>query len=148
MPEVFTTTPPPCRRISAASATIAVPCARTCAASPTTSPSVFYSMVRQLRADGSRYPSEPEVVGLVEDLLAGSEDFTRLWEQHDVQRAPMLTTTFLHPVVGDVTVDCDHLSFDDSDQHLVLHTAQPGSRDADASALLGVVGTQTLPTGA
>ncbi len=51
----------------------------------------------------------------------------------------MLTKTFRHPVVGEVTVDCDAMTLSDRDQHLVLYTARPGSRDAEALALLEVV---------
>ncbi len=35
----------------------------------------------------------------------------------------MLTKTFRHPVVGDVTVDCDALTLTDRDQRLVLYSA-------------------------
>lgn len=77
---------------------------------------------------------------LVAELRDGSSEFARLWDQHDVQSAPMLTKTFRHPAVGEITVDCDSLALTDRDQHLVLYTAPPGSRDADALALLNVLG--------
>ncbi|MEV6442399.1 hypothetical protein [Amycolatopsis sp. NPDC051716] len=48
---------------------------------------------------------------------------------------------FRHPAVGDVTVDCDSLALPDGDQHLVLYTAPPGSRGAEALAFLEVVGS-------
>ena len=58
-----------------------------------------------------------------------------------MQAAPTLTKTFRHPVVGEVTVDCDSLTLTDRDQHLVLYTAPQGSRGAEALALLNVLGT-------
>jgi transcriptional regulator with XRE-family HTH domain len=98
--------------------------------------------VMQLRTTLARYPADPAVTWLVEELRHGSLEFARLWERHDVQAAPMLTKTFHHPTVGKVTVDCDRLALTDRDQHLVLYTAAPGSRDADALALLNVIGAE------
>ena len=99
-----------------------------------------HHVVMELRATLARYPSDPEVTGLVDELREGSSDFARLWERHDVQASPMLTKTFRHPVVGEVTVDCDSLTLTERDQHLVLYTAPAGSRDAEALALLNVLG--------
>lgn len=93
-----------------------------------------------LRATLARYPADPAVADLVGELRATSTEFARLWEQRDVQAAPMLTKTFRHPVVGEVTVDCDSLTLSDRDQHLVLYTAPPGSRSAEALAFLAVLG--------
>ena len=61
-----------------------------------------------------------------------------------MQAAPMLTKTFRHPVIGAITVDCDTLTLADRDQHLVLYTAPQGSRDAEALALLNVLGTENI----
>ena len=97
-------------------------------------------VVMTLRITLARYPSDPVMTGLVEELREGSPEFARLWERHDVQTAPMLTKTFRHPVVGEITVDCDSLTLTDRDQHLVLYTAPTGSRDAEALALLSVLG--------
>ena len=94
----------------------------------------------QLHSALARYPADPAVRGLVEDLRQGSAEFVRLWERHDVQAPPTLTKTFRHPTVGAVTVDCDVLLLPDRDQHVVLYTAPPGSSDAHALALLGVLG--------
>jgi transcriptional regulator with XRE-family HTH domain len=97
-------------------------------------------VVMELRATLARYPSDPAVTGLVEELRDGSPEFARLWARHDVQASPMLTKTFRHPAVGEITVDCDAMNLSDRDQHLVLYSAERGSRDAEALALLGVLG--------
>ncbi|HEY6480155.1 MAG TPA: helix-turn-helix transcriptional regulator [Streptosporangiaceae bacterium] len=97
-------------------------------------------VVMELRATVARYPSDPAVTGLIAELRDGSPEFARLWERHDVQAAPMLTKTFRHPAVGEITVDCDSLTLSDRDQHLVLYSAARGSRDAEALALLQVLG--------
>ncbi|MCI0386060.1 helix-turn-helix transcriptional regulator [Streptomyces sp. CNQ085] len=99
-------------------------------------------VVMELRATLARYPTDPAVTGLVDELRDASPEFARLWERHDVQAAPMLTKTFRHPVVGEITVDCDSLTLTDRDQHLVLYSAPPGSPGAEALALLNVLGTE------
>ena len=98
----------------------------------------------ELRATLARYPEDPAVTGLIEELRDGSRGFARLWERHDVQAAPMLTKTFRHPAVGEITVDCDSLTLTDRDQRLVLYTAPPGSPGAEALALLNVLGTESV----
>jgi len=99
-------------------------------------------VVMQLYATLARYPTDPAVTGLVGELRDTSPDFARLWERHDVQAAPVLTKTFRHPAVGEVTVDCDTLTLADRDHYLVLFTAPPGSPGAEALALLNVLGAQ------
>ncbi|MCF6476148.1 helix-turn-helix transcriptional regulator [Nonomuraea sp. MG754425] len=98
--------------------------------------------VMGLRSTLARYPSDPAVIDLVGELRARSAEFARLWERHDVQAAPTLTKTFRHPVVGEVTVDCDTLALTDRDQHLVLYSAPQGSHSAEALALLNVLGAE------
>jgi transcriptional regulator with XRE-family HTH domain len=101
-----------------------------------------HHVVLGLRSTLARYPSDPTVTGLVDELRDGSPDFARLWERHDVQAAPTLTKTFRHPSVGKVTVNCDSFTLADRDQHLVLYSAPAGSPDAEALALLNVLGTE------
>jgi transcriptional regulator with XRE-family HTH domain len=101
-----------------------------------------HHVVMGLRSTLARYPSDPAVTELVDELRDGSPAFARLWEGHDVQAAPTLTKTFRHPVVGEITVDCDSLALMDRDQHLVLYSAPPGSSDAEALALLDVLGAE------
>lgn len=96
--------------------------------------------VMELRTAVARYPADRAVTGLVEELREGSAEFARLWRRHDVQPVPVLTKTFHHRVVGEVTVDCDAVTLADRDQHLVLYSAPPGSSSAEALALLDVLG--------
>ncbi|MER6826813.1 helix-turn-helix transcriptional regulator [Streptosporangium sp. NPDC000563] len=103
-----------------------------------------HHVVMGLRSALARYPSDPAVIELVDELRDGSPEFARLWERHDVQAAPTLTKTFRHPVVGEVTVDCDSLTLADRDQNLVLYSAPPGSRDAEILALLNVLGAESF----
>ena len=100
-------------------------------------------VVSDLHATAARYPADPAVAELIAELRAGSAEFARQWARHDVHAAPMLSKTFRHPVVGEVTVDCDSLALTDRDQHLVLYSAPLGSPDADSLAFLGVLGVPT-----
>ncbi|MEW2516731.1 helix-turn-helix transcriptional regulator [Actinacidiphila alni] len=99
---------------------------------------------QRLRTVAARYPDDPEVRELVAELLAGSEDFRRLWESHDVLDEPTLCKTFQHPLVGPVTVNCDVLDIADRDQRVVIYTATPGSPSEQALRLLSVIGTQRM----
>ncbi|MFF5019285.1 helix-turn-helix transcriptional regulator [Streptomyces sp. NPDC001165] len=99
---------------------------------------------QRLRAAAARYPDAPELTGLIEELLAGSEEFARLWASHDVSAEPTLCKTFQHPVVGPVTVNCDVLHITDRDQQVVIYTAAPGSPSEEALRLLSVIGTQRM----
>ena len=56
----------------------------------------------------------------------------------------MLIKSFQHPVVGEITVDCDSMSLADRDQYLVLYSADAGSDAADALAFLDVVASEDL----
>ena len=102
------------------------------------------SSAQSLRAAAARYPDDPEVTELVAELLAGSEEFTRLWTSHDVTAEPTLCKTFEHPLVGPVAVNCDVLDIADRDQRMVIYTAVPGSPSEEALRLLAVVGTQRM----
>ncbi|AZS71947.1 transcriptional regulator [Streptomyces lydicus] len=99
---------------------------------------------QHLRAAAARYPNDPEVTGLVAELLDGSAEFARLWAAHDVTDRPTLCKTFEHPLVGPVSVNCDVLDIADRDQRVFLYTAAPGSPSEEALRLLSVVGTQRM----
>jgi transcriptional regulator with XRE-family HTH domain len=99
---------------------------------------------QRLRATAARYPDDPEVRQLVDDLLAGSAEFRGLWAAHDVSAEHTLVKTFRHPLVGPVVVNCDVLDISDQDQRVVIYTATPGTPSEEAMRLLSVIGTQRM----
>lgn len=101
---------------------------------------------RQLRATAARYPGDPEVAALVDELRSNSAEFESLWATHDVTAQAMMCKTFQHPAVGAVSVNCDTLDIADRDQQVVIYTADPGSPAEDALRLLSVLGTQRMTT--
>ncbi|AEW98534.1 helix-turn-helix transcriptional regulator [Streptantibioticus cattleyicolor] len=103
-----------------------------------------HTMAQNLRATAARYPDDPEVTGLVDELLAGSAEFAGVWASHGVRAEPTLCKTLHHPLVGPVHVNCDVLDVTDRDQRVVIYTAAPGSPSEEALRLLAVVGTQRM----
>jgi transcriptional regulator with XRE-family HTH domain len=92
-----------------------------------------------------RYPDDPELRRLVEELQASSARFAELWEARPVAVRTADRKTLMHPEVGPITLDCDVLTVQGSNLRLIVYTAQPGSADAEALALLAAIGLQAFP---
>ena len=65
--------------------------------------------VASLRAVHGRPGPDPEADELVEALLAASEEFAALWARHEVGRRTATEKRFVHPLVGELTLDCQNL---------------------------------------
>jgi hypothetical protein len=64
-------------------------------------------------------------------------DFRAWWAEHHVNSASYGTKHYQHPVVGDLTLDCDTWdSPDGSGQRLMVLTAEPGTPSQDALRIL------------
>ncbi|MER6466275.1 helix-turn-helix transcriptional regulator [Streptomyces sp. NPDC001228] len=100
--------------------------------------------VANLRAVAAARPADPVLAALVAELLAGSEEFARLWADHEVAVRRATVKRFLHPAVGLLELDCEVLLNADTHQQLVVHTARPGSPSHERLQLLRVVGLQDM----
>jgi len=100
--------------------------------------------VAALRSSAARYPRDPGLADLLAQLHAGSAEFRRLWEDGRAGGWRSHRKTVVHPSLGPLTLDCDALHVPDADQSVVVYSAPPGTREAEALALLRVVGTQQL----
>jgi hypothetical protein len=100
--------------------------------------------VGDLRAAAARYPDSPRIHALVAELRAGSAEFATLWDSHQLRSARHATKHVHHPVVGELALNCDVLEVPDTNQHMVIFTAEPGTPADQAMQLLKVVGTQRM----
>jgi transcriptional regulator with XRE-family HTH domain len=100
--------------------------------------------VADLREALGRYPDDPILRALIDDLLESSPRFAQAWERRPVAQRNASRKTIDHPEVGPVTLDCDILTVRGSDLRLIVYTAPPGSPDAQALALLAAIGLQSF----
>lgn len=100
--------------------------------------------VADLHAALGRYPDDAQLRSLIADLQGVSEQFAQLWQTRPVAVRTASRKTIDHPEVGRLTLDCDVLTVHGTDLRLVVYSATPGSSDADALALIGVLGLQEL----
>ncbi|WP_329214259.1 helix-turn-helix transcriptional regulator [Streptomyces sp. NBC_00683] len=104
-------------------------------------------VVADLRAVAGRRSGDPTVTGLVERLQAASDDFRRLWAEHEVAVRRADRKTILHPRVGRLVMDCETLVTPDQGQQLLVLT--PADDEArERLELLRVLGVEEFPVGA
>jgi transcriptional regulator with XRE-family HTH domain len=81
---------------------------------------------------------------LADRLLTDSDEFRRLWDEHEVGLRPRERKRFQHPEVGLLELTCQTLVDPDSSHLLLVYTAVPGSESSEKLALLAVIGSQAL----
>lgn len=106
-----------------------------------------FEAAADLRAATAKYPNDPALALLLADLLAGSDEFAKIWSLHEVSRQQSMCQTIFHPEVGRIDVICEVMVVPERDQRVVLYTAEPGSPSDHALRLLAVIGTQSMAQG-
>ncbi|WP_189857543.1 helix-turn-helix transcriptional regulator [Streptomyces poonensis] len=96
--------------------------------------------VADLRAAVGRRMGDPVATRLVERLRKASDEFAGLWELHEVAVRRASRMRLVHPLIGEIELDCQVLLAPEGDQRVVLCTPPAGSGTAERLALLGVVG--------
>ncbi|MFB8180628.1 helix-turn-helix transcriptional regulator [Streptomyces sp. NPDC055966] len=86
--------------------------------------------VARLRRAAERYPQDPQLTLLLEELHAQSTEFRRIWQTHPVHAPGHRAKTLDHPELGRLQLNCDVLLVPEDDQEVVLITGAPGSRSA------------------
>ncbi|MFI1993018.1 helix-turn-helix transcriptional regulator [Actinoplanes sp. NPDC020271] len=103
------------------------------------------SMVSDLRATTGRYPRDPEVAALI-TRLNRIPRFRELWQRSDVAEHQSSRKIVEHPEVGDIALDCDALTTQGSNLHLIVYSPRPGSDARGKLDLLAAIGTQQMST--
>lgn len=83
---------------------------------------------------------------IVNSLLDQSAEFTALWNDHEIGLRHTATKRFTHAEVGELELHCQTLYDPDQEQSLLVFTATPGTPSYDKLQLLGVIGSQHLPS--
>ncbi|MER5432153.1 helix-turn-helix transcriptional regulator [Streptomyces sp. NPDC002588] len=99
--------------------------------------------VGRLRALAGTDPDAPDLVGLVDELLAESPEFARLWDRYDVRAHTHGRKTFRLPDLGELTLDYQSMQLEGAPGHrLVAHYAIPGTADHNKMILLDLTATE------
>lgn len=88
------------------------------------------AIVADLRRASAQYPEDSRLADLLHRTIEGNAHFAHLWRAGAVGEHAEDYKTVVHPVVGEITVDCDVLSAGDTDLKIVALTAPAGSEDA------------------
>ncbi|MFC0597352.1 helix-turn-helix transcriptional regulator [Streptomyces palmae] len=100
-------------------------------------PAVAAETVAHLRLYAGSHPKDGKLATLVGELSLASEDFRRLWADHQVKEKAHGVKRMAHPVVGELTLPYETLTLPgEPDQALVVYTPEPGSRTEERLRLL------------
>ncbi|MGR6997386.1 helix-turn-helix domain-containing protein [Yinghuangia aomiensis] len=102
--------------------------------------------VANLRLDAGRHPDDPQLATLVGELALGSDDFRRLWADHNVRGKTRGRKRFAHPQLGELALDYVAMRApDDPDMTMMIYSAPTGS---DAAATLRLLASLAAPPAA
>jgi transcriptional regulator with XRE-family HTH domain len=81
---------------------------------------------------------------LADLLLDSSEEFRRVWDDHEIGLRPHEVKHFVHPEVGALELNCQRLVDPDQAHSLMVYTAVPGTESYEKLQVLSVIGAQSL----
>lgn len=94
--------------------------------------------VAHLRMLAGHHQEDRQLTSLVGELSLKSEDFRRLWADHQVRECAYGVKRIRHPVAGLLTFPYETLTVPgDGDQTLLVYTPERGSETEERLALLG-----------
>ena len=93
--------------------------------------------VAHLRLEAAKRPGDPGLAALVGELSVADADFRQWWAGRQMTGLRMGTKRLRHPVVGDLTLDWDSLTYTAAPaQKLVIATAAPETPSHDGLLFL------------
>ena len=92
--------------------------------------------VGMLRTALSRYPHDPDLCSLIEELIAGNERFWSMWVEGRSTMSRSMHKTINHSDLGHLALDCDTLLLPDTDQSMIVYSAPAGTHEASALDML------------
>ena len=93
--------------------------------------------VAALRAQAGRDPFDRDISELVGELSTRSMEFAALWATHNVRFHRTAEKHFIHPLVGELTLNFERLEVAaDPGLEIFAYVAEPGSRSEEAFNLL------------
>ncbi|MEU6146992.1 helix-turn-helix transcriptional regulator [Streptomyces sp. NPDC047081] len=94
--------------------------------------------VAHLRVLAGHHQDDRELTSLFGELSLKSEEFRRLWADHQVKECAYGVKRLRHPVAGLLTLPYESLAVPgEGDQTLLVYTPERGSETAERLALLG-----------
>lgn len=87
---------------------------------------------------------ESRAAQLADLLLARSEEFRRIWDDHEVGIRPHEVKRYVHPELGRLELNCQRLIDPGQSHSLMVYTAVPGTESYEKLQLLSVIGTHPL----
>ena len=93
--------------------------------------------IAQMRMHNANNPGDAKLADLVGELSVQDAQFREWWAAHDVAVRDTGTKHLRHPVVGDLELDWNAVTWAaDSDLQIIVWTAEPGSPSHDGLRLL------------
>jgi MmyB-like transcription regulator ligand binding domain/Helix-turn-helix domain len=95
-------------------------------------------VVAILRYAAGHDPYDRDLTDLVGELSTQSKEFRARWAAHNVRFHETGVKDFHHSVVGDITLTYNRMELSaDAGLMIMIYTAEPGSKSAEALGLLG-----------
>ncbi|QNP61473.1 helix-turn-helix transcriptional regulator [Streptomyces genisteinicus] len=99
-------------------------------------------MVSDLRRAADRYPDDRAVTELINGLRETNRRFADLWTRYETLPMGRSHKTVVHPELDEIVLDCDIMTIERADLHIVLNWAAP---DTGADGKLALLRERAAP---